>query len=354
MAINKRERKKGVVYQAKLRDSNNEWISETFNTKKEAVAWETEQKRKMQNGETVTSFAQTVTIDQFWKTWFLNCCTTSEGWKGKQNQMYQTYIFPHIGNLKLIQITAANIASILQKMRKLGRGPQTQLHVYNLLHKMFEDAIEVYEYRARTPVKKSLRPKLIQKEAEYLEIEESKKLLSYVEDKKYGLAIWIQLLTGLRACEVVYLQWIHFDKRAKEFKIQGTYRRSEKRMIDYPKGKKDFPVPMPGALYQKLCNLQESVTSKYIVTEDDGETFMNYNTYYKALKEYIKATGVNPKIATHGLRHSTHEFYMESGATEEDMQILFAHQSLNTTRRYIHGRHKRRTGVKVAADKIKI
>jgi site-specific recombinase XerD len=120
---------------------------------------------------------------------------------------------------------------------------------------------------------------------------------------------------------------------------------------DYPKGKKDFPVPLPGALCEKLSRLKKSSKSKYIVTEDDGESFMNYNTYYTSLKRYIKEARINEKIATHGLRHSTHVFYMEAG---EDMQILFAHQSLNTTRRYIHGRHKRKTRLKDAAGKIKI
>ncbi len=42
------------------------------------------------------------------------------------------------------------------------------------------------------------------------------------------------------------------------------------------------------------------------------------------------------ELATHNLRHSTSALWMEHGATDDDMKLLFAHSDPKVTARYIH------------------
>ena len=115
------------------------------------------------------------------------------------------------------------------------------------------------------------------------------------------------------------------------------------------------PVPIPDELFKKLKRFEKSSGSKFVYpSPDDVTEHMDYNKYYKALKKYAKEVGLFKNIATHTLRHSTHSIYMEMGASEEDMKELFAHQSEETTRRYIHGKHKVKKNVSKIADKIMI
>lgn len=354
MAIIKRYRKKGIVYQVRLRDSEGKQYGDTFKTKKEAIAWELQEKDKMIRGEIILASSQKALVDGYWNYWIANVSRSSNGWKKKQKQMYRDYIKPVIGHLKIINVSAVHQTIILKRMSGLNRSPQTQLHVYNLLHKMFHDSITL-KYRITNPISKDFRPQLIEKEATYLDIEESILLLKHVEDLRFGLAIWIQILCGFRACEVSYLKWKHYNEKTQEFMVCGTYRRSESCMIDYPKEKKDRPVAIPGALCEKLSKLKKLSNSEYIVTMDDGVSFMSYNSYYPQLKKYLEDVGIYKDISTHGLRHSTYEFYMQHGATEKDMQVLFNHGSVNTTKRYIHGKYRRdRDGINKAVKKIKI
>jgi site-specific recombinase XerD len=41
-------------------------------------------------------------------------------------------------------------------------------------------------------------------------------------------------------------------------------------------------------------------------------------------------------VGTHGLRHSTSDIYLSHGATEEDINKLFEHSSMEVTKRYVH------------------
>ena len=70
------------------------------------------------------------------------------------------------------------------------------------------------------------------------------------------------------------------------------------------------------------------------------------------MKEYCKQAGVSLKIATHGLRHSTSELYMEHGASRDDINALFNHSSNEVTERYIHDKSRRRQSISKIADNI--
>ena len=115
---------------------------------------------------------------------------------------------------------------------------QTCLHVYSLLHKLFEDAVDLFELVARNPVSKKLKPKLVKRESDFLEVESSIKFLSYSKDKQYGLAIWVQLMLGLRVGEVQALKWDAINFQRGTLIVKSNYARKEGVFKDYPKGKK--------------------------------------------------------------------------------------------------------------------
>lgn len=210
MAIVSRKNKDGsYTYQVRERDINGKQVSFSFNKKGDAKAFEAQLKVNKNKNVPLASPGKKITLNEFWDNWFTRSNTATDGWKYSQRQMYRDYIKPYIGNLSLSNIKPPHISDILIKMEKLGRAEQTRKHVYNLLHKIFEDCIEDYNYLTENPVKSKFLPKVIIKDSEYLDYDEVKLLLLNVRGKKYGLGIWIQLFLGLRIGEVIYLKWEH-------------------------------------------------------------------------------------------------------------------------------------------------
>lgn len=227
------------------------------------------------------------------------------------------------------------ISRVLQKASDLGRSEQTRVHIYNLLHKMFDDAIELYEFIEKNPVRKKLKPKIPKKESKHLDFEEAVRLLEYVRDRPYGIAIWLSLLTGLRVGEIQALKWSCVDLTKGYIQVRSTYARKEKIFRDYPKGKKWHRVKIPDELLMELKKHRLSSQGEFVVMSLNGRSFLSYQTYFKALKRYCKEARV-PVVSTHGLRHSTAEVYMRFGASRDDLRILFDHSSGDVTDTYIH------------------
>lgn len=355
MSIRKRKNKNGYSYQVRIRGVDNSWITKTFKTKREAVAFKTYTLNKINEGHVVSNILNKLTLSQYWNRWCNDCRTnTSEGWKKSQNQMFESYIKPVLGNFKLNQINGAQISRTLDFVRSMGRSEQTILHVYNLLRKLFNDAVEEYEILNKSPVKKAHRPKVPRKEAEFLDFEGLKALLNHVKGKPYELAIWLGSVCGLRVGEIQALRWDSIDFQNGWIKIKSTYARKEKAFRPYPKGKKWRNVPIPLELSELLKVKFQDKRSDFVVPQENSSDFMSYHSYYKYLKKYCKEIGISSKFATHNLRHSTSELYMEHGASRDDLRSLFAHSSNSVTDIYIHDKDRRSKKISSIAKGIKL
>lgn len=354
--VTRKSRKTGKsTYQVKLRAENGGWVSETFNTLREAKEFEINQKQNQIQGIPLANKGKGTSFDEFWTTWFESSNKSNGGWKKQQQQMYRAYIQPFIGTLPLTKIKGPHISDILNKMEKKGRSPQTRKHVYNLLHKVFQDCLEDYEYVQINPVKTKFLPKVIETESEYLNNPEAKKLLKHTRDKKFGVGIWIQTITGRRIGEVKFLKWPHIDFDNSELHIRGTFRKSEGRMVNYPKDKEHLTIKIPKDLLLYLKEEKKKSRSEWVQpSEDDLSLPLSDSTYGRYLKSYCEEINVNPEITSHGLRHSTHSLVMASGANEEDMQDLMGHSSPETTRRYIHGGHKTKSRLDNIMDQVSV
>lgn len=342
MAITKRFRKRlGWTYQVKVKGSDGKWITETFQTRQESEKREIEVRLQKLNGGFVTNLSRQLSVAQYFEEWHRETKNgnASEGWRRTQRQLFRDYVNPTIGNMKLQEITPAHAGRVLAYAGSLGRGPAQRLHIYNLMHKMLGDAVELYEILSRNPVIKKLRPKIPFKESPYLDIEDLMKLLHFVEGKPFQTAIWLQVFAGLRVGEVQYLRWEHVDLKNGILHVRGTYVRKEKRFQDHPKGKKWHRVKMPRELWNHLVQIQPAAKGEFIA-ESPGTPMLEYFAYFYALWRYCGQAEV-PTISTHGLRHSSSELYMAAGASRDDLRLLFAHSCSSVTDRYVHDKGRR-------------
>jgi integrase len=245
-------------------------------------------------------------------------------------------VSPVIGKCKLEAINPQLVARVLNQIVTLGKSDQTQLHVFSLMRKIFGDAIEVFRFLTYNPVQKSFKPRVPIKEARHFNLSEVRTLLLHVEDKPYGLAIWLQLYLGLRVGELQALTWTDVDLTEGILSIRRTYVRKERIIREYPKGKCQHSHKIPLELLEMLRAVRAATTSLFVATSPTGQ-MLSYEWYFRSLRRYCKDLGINP-VGTHGLRHSTSAMYLSYGASRDDIRQLFAHSSSSVTDRYIHHR----------------
>lgn len=349
MAIVIRQRKSGPHYQVRVRDPNGRWYrSPTFESVSDAKRYErtllTQAKDK---GQLVKpDIVRDMTFATYWQRWSLECrMSVSEGWQMTQNQMARDHLLPTLAKIRLLDMRPEQIGRLLSEMLENRFSSQTVLHIYTLLHKMFDDAIHHYEFLDKSPVLKRYRPQTMTIERDFLNPDAAQKLLEYCRNHSIGAAIWISMLSGLRPGEVQALRWKNVDLDRRVILIREAYKRKVNRIEPFPKQKNSGKAPIPDMLAEFLAGLAcRTRGGEAFVAPGEGGDMLNYKVYFYGLKRLCKEAGVKV-ITPHELRHSCTELYVEQGASQEDLRRLLNQTSLTATKRYIHRTDERLSGI---------
>jgi len=331
-------------FQAKILSPDKTFsITKTFPTRAQAVEQLARWKREKREGKLKAQEPKSPYLDEFFNEWYADISSEKavqyqSGWQRFQFQQYRDYVQPVLGRTRLNAITPQMVKRVLNRVASLNKAPGTQRHVFVLVRKMFGDAIENFQYLTFNPAIRKFKPEVPIKEAKRLNLEQIKKLLLHVEDKKYGLAIWLQLYVGLRCGELQALRWEDIDLEEGRLHIRRTFVRKMNLFRDYPKGRKQHSHTIPQELCDRLATAKAGAKAELVCPSPvDPKLVLPQNWYCHALKKYCEALEI-PVIGTHGLRHSTSEIYMSHGASRDDLRQLFAHSSLSVTDRYIRDR----------------
>lgn len=343
MAIREFKRKDGTRYQASLLGNDGHVVSEMFDTRKEAREYENKLKAEKAAGR-LTGISKKVSLNEYVQVWFKESQSqTTPGHRSQQVQLYEDFVAPKLGGKPLAKITPPMVLNVLNEMRQLGKSAQTRLHVFNLLRKAFGDAIEIYQMVDFNPVLKKIKPKVPRKETVHLSGHQMKTLLQHVAGKEYCLAIWLQLVLGLRIGEVQALDWSDVDLQLGVLYVRRSYSRKDSWatgrpvLNDYPKNKRHRSQKLPPEVLQLLKEEKLRSRSNLVVATSFKGNMLSYEHYMRTLKAYCRQVEL-PEVGTHGLRHSTASLYMDLGATRDDIASLLDNPS--AVDRYIHAKNR--------------
>jgi integrase len=275
-------------------------------------------------------------VDQ-WKS---SCrFNVGDGWRQTQDRMLEIHVLPFIGSLALKEITPFHISKIFEAGKQKNHKANTAKQTYLLLSKIFNDAINFFEYIEKSPVRKAFhRPKADKKEARYLTPEEAVILTEYAKYHWSIQAIVIQLFVGLRVGEVMALKWKDIDFDRGLILIRSKYNRKTKK-IESPKNKRESFVPIAGDIEQFLKDLKETMhpsDGDFVCAGPDAVQMMSYHSYQKAIIYLCKGAGIK-RVSSHAFRHTCSVLWVRQGATTHDMQNLLNHESIASTMQYMHG-----------------
>lgn len=349
MAVLQRKNKAGAVrYHVRVRDPFGKWYpSVTFDRKVDAERAERELLQRRDKGGVATSKeVREITFAEFWAKWAAECRSrVSDGWRGSQDRTANKYLLPMLGHRRMSEIRSVEIGQCLAVLEKKGLTAQSILHVYNVLHKMFQDAVEYYEVLDVNPVRRRFRPKIHRIERDFLNPLDSWKLLEASKNHPHGVAVWISLLSGLRPGEVQALRWSSIDFEHSQILIRATYNKKTRVLQDHPKQKEWGRAPIPKPLADFLLPLGKGKDpDDFVCVGEEGKMLSYEHFATRMLPRFCKQAGVK-RITPHELRHSCTELYVEAGASSEDLRRLLNHKSLSATIRYMHRTDDRLQGI---------
>lgn len=203
--------------------------------------------------------AKIKTLKQYGEGVFMptKAVTMSENGRNTYQGILDHWIYPALGELKLPEITPAEISALLLSMQAAGKAQVTCVKAYTVLKSLFKMAY-LADLIDRNPTDKVERPKPRKDEmkkpaeAESYTAGELKYILDCLEREPLKWRAYMSLLidTGLRRGEACGLKWEYVDLDAGKLTIAGNlcYTPAKGVYMDTPKSGKSRTVDIaPGS-----------------------------------------------------------------------------------------------------------
>jgi integrase len=142
MGIQRRVTSSGEVrYKARIKSHGREVASRTFDRRADAVAWEQEQTRKLRLGEWIDPKRGRVPLSSVAASWLQSRSSLKRRAREADEADWRLHIEPRFGNLPLVSITSAEVASWVGGLIASGRRPSSVTRYLNTLRSILAYAI---------------------------------------------------------------------------------------------------------------------------------------------------------------------------------------------------------------------
>jgi integrase len=293
---------------------------------------------------------QKMTVNQ-WLDWYLihsaprNAkATTVEGYKWLLNR----YARPHIGYMKMAELTSTSVEEMLTRLERDGRAPRTLRQVRTVLRRAMQVAV-AHNIIVRNVVDAVEPPKIGRsKTDDALTDEEADRLRQVITGHRLHALFELALAVGMRKGELLALRWNDVDFDKATVSIHGSLRRVNKvgLRVDTPKSERSSRViDVPDYVMQTLrAHKDAQVREAKERTESGAPWHLSGHVFVSPIgtpidprnltREYhkvIKAARLQDKPRLHGLRHSAATFMTENGTP-----LVGARVNYNDVMRWVH------------------
>lgn len=294
--------------------------------------------------------AKILTLRQYGERVFMPAKTVTLSENAREN--YQSNldkkIYPALGDLKMPEITPAQISAFLLDFQAQGKAHATVMKLYTILHSLFKMAY-LGDMIERNPMDKVERPKPRKDEVKTSEpsaytVEEVRKLLDALETEPLKWRALVRLLidTGIRRGECCALKWQNVDLKTGEIRIAGNlcYTTAKGVYMDTPKSGRERIVYAGTdtiALLRKLRAEQASkAVSAYVFTRESDPEPMHPQSPTRYLRNLSARCGL-PDLHPHKLRHTFASIAITNGADVASVSEVLGHSDKAVTlRMYTH------------------
>ncbi len=294
--------------------------------------------------------AKVLTLRQYGETVFMptKAVTVSENTRANFQGYLDKRIYPTLGDLKMPDITPANISALLLSIQSEGKAHATVVKGYTILHSLFKMAY-MADAIPRNPMDKVERPRPRKDELQAdsvkaYTVEELKRILSCLDKEPLKWRALVRLLidTGIRRGECCGLQWRDVDFKGSTITVSGNlcYTPEKGVYLDTPKSGRVRTMDVDPAVIDLLRALREDqanqAISSFVFTQGGSPEPMHPQSPTRYLKTFSARYGV-ADLHPHKLRHSFASVAITSGADIASVSEKLGHADKAVTlRMYTH------------------
>lgn len=274
--------------------------------------------------------------------------TMSENGRSSYQNCLDRRIYPALGDMKMPEITPAQISALLLDIQAQGKAHATVIKTYTILHTLFKMAY-LGDMIDRNPMDKVERPKPRKDEVKASEpaaytAEEVKRLLAMLKDEPLKWQALIRLLidTGIRRGECCALKWKNVNFKTGEIQIAGNlcYTAAKGVYLDTPKSGRVRVVyasdDTMALLRQLRIEQAKKAVSAFVFTKEGGPEPMHPQSPTRYLKKLSDRSGI-PDLHPHKLRHTFASIAITNGADVASVSEVLGHSDKAVTlRMYTH------------------
>lgn len=294
--------------------------------------------------------AAILTLKQYGETVFMPAkrITCSENTRQSFQTMLNHHIYPALGDLKMPDITSANITAFLLSVQAQGKANATCVKLYTILNLMFKMAY-MSDTITRNPMDKVERPRPRKDEIKSSDVEaytadELRYIISCLDKEPLKWRALIRLLidTGIRRGECCGLRWEYVDFHNCTITIAKNlcYTQGAGVYLDTPKNGKIRTIDVDPAVMELLKQLRieqsRRAISHFVFTQDDSCEPMHPQSPTRYMEKFSRHYGVKD-MHPHKLRHSFASVAITNGADIASISEKLGHSDKSTTLRlYTH------------------
>ncbi len=330
---------------------------------RELIRVAAEFERKVKAGEVITraekreleqqaamAAAQIKTFQQYCEMVFMPALAVrcAENTRDSYDSNLRIWIYPAIGNIKMPEITAAQLSALLLSMQAQGKAHGTVVKIYTVLQAVFKMAFMSDVIKCNPMVKvERPRPRKDEKKvaaADAYTAKELQYILACLNDEPLKWRTMVHLLadTGMRRGECCALQWKDIDFRQNTVTISGNlcYTKTAGVYMDTPKNGKtrtvDVDPQVIGLLRQLRQEQARHAMSKWVFTQDGNPEVIHPQSPTRYLQMFSKRYGIDG-LHPHKLRHSFASVAITNGADIASVSEKLGHTDKAVTlRMYTH------------------
>lgn len=260
--------------------------------------------------------------------------------------LYEKWLKPFLGDVKLNLISRISLISMLDKMEKARLSNRSKNYAVALTRQVFNFAIKCDLYIGVNPAAKfDELKKEDNRRMRFLSKEELNNLLE--EIKKHSYSVYLMALIsadcGLRAGEIFKLSWADIDIKERLLFLRDTKNGSNRHAY------------MSKRVQEELSKLQSGEGNQLLFPSRDGEQIKHISrTFERAVKTIGLNKGITnrkQKIVFHSLRHTYASRLVDKGVSIYEVKELLGHKDIKMTMRYSHlDKERLRKSVQVLDD----
>lgn len=357
MSITKRINKNGSVSWVAVVDAprdaatnKRKQLRRSFNTRREALAWERGVLTDIRRGSYVPP--DTKTVGEYLEEWLegyaRSACrpNTFDRYAG----LIRGHIIPALGRIRLDQLTPLDLTRFYSEKREQGRldgqagglSPRTIRYLHATLHESLRHAVQ-WGLVTRNVADAVRPPKLERHEMATWGSTDVERFLSESMGSRYHLIFKLALYTGLRRGELLGLRWSDLNLDRHELTVRQTLiDRNGKLEFGHPKSHRSRrPVEFTSAL---SAELREHRARQHTERLRAGSMWQHYDLVFatplggpvqpsnlaRAFRAITRAAGL-PPIRFHDLRHTHATLLFAAGAHPKVVAERLGHGSITLT-----------------------